>query len=179
VVRVDDIAPAAMPTVDAVRARVTAAWTAQENARLLTARADALTARLRAGEDIAAVAASAGAPLVTGTSVTRDEAGAARYGQGAVLGLFGAERNQPFSQPGETGLVIGRVDRISAPTAALAADEALRWRAQLAQTSTQALFQSTVDAATQRTKASYDEARAREALGVAPAEAAPAQPARR
>lgn len=179
VVRVDDVVPAAMPRLDDVRGPLTQAWTARENARLLSVRSDALMTRLRAGEDIAAVAASVGATVTSRAGVRQDEETMAQLGQGVMTGLFSAERDRPFGQPQAEGVIaIGWVDRITAPTAALAADEAQQWRARLGQATTDPLFAAAVAAAAERMKATYDEELAREALGLEATPAAPAQPGR-
>lgn len=167
VVQVNDIIPAAMPSLDEVRAPVTRAWIARENVRLLSARSDALMARLRAGEDIAAVAASVGASVTSRTGIKQDEDTVAQLGQGVVGGLFSAEKNQPFSQPqSEDSIAIGRVDRIAAPVAALVAGEAQQWRARLGAATGDPLYNAAVVAAAERVKATYNEELAREALGV-------------
>jgi len=175
VVRVDEITPATMPSLDSVREMVTQAWTASENVRLLSARSDALTARLRAGEDIAAVAASVGATLVTEAGVKQDEATTERLGRGVMTGLFNGRAGQAFSQPqSANSIAIGRIDRISAPTAALVAEEAQQWRARIAAASGDPLLGATVSAAAERMKAKYDEDLARQALGVTATPATPA-----
>lgn len=167
VVRLDDITPAAMPALEDVREALARDWVARENARLLSVRADALTARLRAGEDIAAVAASVGATVNARTGVRQDQETMEALGQGVMRGLFSAERGQPFSQPQSAdSMAIGRVDRIAAPTPALAADEAVQWRTRLAEATAEPLFTAAVAAAADRMKATYDEELAREALGV-------------
>lgn len=174
VVRVDDVTPAAMPGLDEVRDLVTQAWTQRENFRLMSTRADALTARLRAGEDIAAVAASVGATVTTGSGVKQDQESATRLGQGVMGGLFNGRAGAVFSQPqSNDSLVIGRVDKVTAPTAAVVAEEAQQWRARLGAASGDPLFAASVTAAAERMKATYDEDLARQALGV---EATPATP---
>ncbi len=172
VVRVDDVTPAAMPGLDEVRDLVTQAWAQRENFRLMSTRADALTARLRAGEDIAAVAASVGATVTTGSGVKQDQDSATRLGQGVMGGLFNGRVGAVFSQPqSNDSLVIGRVDKVTAPTAAVVAEEAQQWRARLGAASGDPLFAASVTAAAERMKATYDEDLARQALGV---EATPA-----
>ncbi len=176
VVRVDDVIPAAMPPLDEVRGLITPAWIGRENARLLSARSDALMARLRAGEDIAAVAASVGAPVVSRAGVKQSEEAAQQVGQGVLVGMFNAERGQPFSQPqSENSIAIGRVDRITAPTPALVLEEAAQWQARLSGAVAEPVFQSAITAASQRTKASYNEELARQSLGLR--DPAPATPA--
>ncbi|HEY0599821.1 peptidylprolyl isomerase [Brevundimonas sp.] len=177
VVRVDDVIPAAMPSLDSVRERVTSEWLARENVRLLSARSDALMARLRRGEDIAAVAASVGATVTTRTGLKQDPAAVEQVGEAVIGALFNAGRGQPFAQPNsENSIVIGRVDRIVAPTPAVVAEEAQQWRARIGAASGDPLFAATVAAAAERMKATHDETLARQALGV---EAAPARPAGR
>lgn len=180
VVRVDDIRPAAMPALADVRDVLIPAWISRENYRLLSARADALTARLRAGENIATVAASVGASLTTETGVKQDEASVTRLGQGVIGGLFTGRTGQVFSQPqSNDSVVIGRIDRISAPTAAVVAEEAQQWRARLGGASGDPLFAAAVAAAAERMKATYDEDLGRQALGLEATPAAPGAPARR
>lgn len=175
VVRVDDVIPAAMPKLDDVRDELTQAWTARENVRLLSARSDALMARLRGGEDIAAVAASVGATVTSRTGVKQDQETMAQLGQGVMTGLFSTGRGQPFTQPqSRDSIAIGRVNRVTPPTAALAAGEAQQWRARLGQATTDPLFARAVAAAAERMKATYDEELARQALGL---EATPTPPA--
>ncbi|WP_372707279.1 peptidyl-prolyl cis-trans isomerase [Brevundimonas sp.] len=167
VVRVDDVVPAGLPALDSVRPQLTQAWTAGENARLLSARADALSARLRRGEDINAVAASVGATVTTRASVRQNQETLAELGQGVLGGLFNAERGQPFSQQQQDGgIALGRVDRITAPSPALAAPEAQQWRQRLAGNVAESFLRSTVDSAAMRVKAGFDEDAARVALGV-------------
>ena len=178
VVRLDDVIPAAMPGLEDVRDRVAQDWVARENVRLLSARSDALVARLRAGEDIAAVAASVGATVNSRAGVRQNEETAAALGQGVMGGLFSAERGQPFAQPQSAdSIAIGRVDRIAAPTPAVAGDEAQQWRTRLAGATADPLFAAAVAAAAERMDATYDEELARQALGVTAPPSAPAQPA--
>lgn len=175
VVRVDDITPPAMPSLDSVREMVTQAWIASENVRLLSARSDALAERLRAGEDIADVAASVGANVVTETGLKQDQEAMARLGRGVMTGVFNGQAGQVFSQP-QSGdsIVIGRIDRISAPTAALVAEEAQQWRARIGSAAGDPLLAASVSAAAERMDATYNEELARQALGVTETPAAPA-----
>ncbi|HYD29176.1 peptidylprolyl isomerase [Brevundimonas sp.] len=179
-VRVDNVIPAAMPALATVRERVTREWMARENVRLLSARTDALTARLRRGEDIAAVAASVGATVTSGAGLKQNEETVQRYGEAVIGGLFNTGRGQPFDQPqSQDAIVIGRVDRIIAPTAALVAEEAQQWRARVGAATGDPLFAAAVTAATDRMKATTDVELARQALGLAATPAAPARPAGR
>lgn len=179
-VRIDDILPAAMPALDQIRPQLTAAWVGRENARLLSAKSDEVTARLRRGETLAAVAASLNAPVTTQAGVAQSQEAAQQYGEAVITGLFSSPRGQPFSRPAQTGgIVVGRVDRIIAATPALAAGEAVQWRQRMAGTIGQSFLETAIESAARRVKASFDLAQARRALGLeaeAPAAAAPGAP---
>lgn len=171
VVRIDEITPPTLLTLERpdVRAQIAATYTARENARRLTTLANTLSARVRGGEDIAAVASSAGATLETGANVSaQDQA----RGRGVIAGLFTSPVNQVFSQQQtEDSYVIGRTDRITAPVAATAANAAEGFRGRLTSEGLSALGESAIRSAATKVGATFDEALAREALGL-PAEAA-------
>lgn len=175
VVRVNEIVPPALPSLSnaAFRTELAANWVARENARLLTTRANALAARVRGGEDLAAVARSAGATLQTGTGVSaQDQA----RGQGVIAGLFSTPRGQVFSQQqAADAFVIGRTDAVTPPNATLAAPNANQFRERMAGDNLNAIGETAIKAAAARLKATFSEPQARVALGLP--EEAPATPA--
>jgi len=174
VVRLDDIIPAALPPLAGIREPLARQWTLRENARLLNTRASALAARVRGGEDLAAVAASVGARLQTGTGLNRQSS--EQNGQGLIAGVFSSARGEPFSQPNTADtFVIGRTDRITAAVPALAAPMAEQFRARMAGEHTNAVGEVAIASAGARSKTEFDEPLARTSLGL-PAEA-PAPPA--
>jgi peptidyl-prolyl cis-trans isomerase D len=167
VLRLDDIQPAALPTLADVREPLAQQWIARENARRLTSKAEELAARVRGGEDIAAVAASAGATLTTRAGVQQNAEAQGALGDGVLGGLFGQGRGQVFTGPAsETAFVVGRVDAVRAPTAALAAPVADQIRARLAQELLNGAGEGLVAAAARVSRAENDPVRAIEALGV-------------
>lgn len=176
VVRLDDILPAALPPLAGIREPLAQQWVLRENARLLSARANALAARVRGGEDLAAVAASVGATLKTGTGLNRQSA--EQNGQGVIAGVFGSGRGQPFSQQNTVDtFVIGRTDRIAAAVPALAAPVAEQFRQRMAGDHVNAVGETAIASAAARSKAEFDEPLARTSLGLpAEAPAAPASP---
>lgn len=175
--RLNEITPAALPSLDEVREFLTTQWTARENARLLAAKTDELAGRVRGGEDIAAVAASANAPLVVRTNVRQDEQAQAELGAGVLAGLFGQGVNQVFSGPlDETSFVVGRVDAVRAPVPALAATTAEGVRPQLSMQLVQELTQTARAAAGESVGVEVDEALARVALGLPAEEPATQRP---
>lgn len=170
VVRIDEVLPAALPPLEGIRAPLAQQWTLRETARLLATRANALAARIRGGEDLAAVAASAGATVQTATGISRQAA--EQYGQGVIAGVFSSGRGELFSQQNAADtFVIGRTDRIAVATPVLAAPLAERYRQEMAGDHVNAFGETALTAAASRSKVSYDEAIARVALGL-PAEAA-------
>lgn len=187
VLRLDDIQPAALPALADIRAPLAQQWTARENARRLANKAEELAARVRAGEDIAAVAASAGVSLTTRKGLQQNAEAQAALGDGVLAGLFGQGRGQIFTGPAsETSYVVGRVDAIRTAAPAEAAPIADQIRPRLVQEMVNGIGEQLLAAAARVVKAANDPARAIEALGVtAPAAGAagaggagPAAPAR-
>jgi len=176
--RLDDVRPAALPTLDEVRAPLAQQWTLRENAKRLAAKAEELAGRIRSGQDIGAVAASAGATVTTSNGVKRDRETQESLGQGLLMGLFGQGRGQTFVQPqSQNTYVVGRVEQIHAATPALAAPLAEQARGRLTQELGNALVERSVAAAATRSGARNNPEMARQALGLnTPAPAAPAAP---
>ncbi|MFC5344442.1 peptidyl-prolyl cis-trans isomerase [Brevundimonas staleyi] len=177
VLRLDDITPAALPALADIREPLAQQWTMRENARRLTNKAEELAARVRGGEDIAAVARSAGATLETRTGVQQNAEAQTAIGGGVLGGLFGQGRGQVFTGPAsETAYVVGRVDAVRAPTAALAAPIADQIRPRMAQELVNGVGENLLVNSARKVKAENDPARAIEALGVTPAPAGGATP---
>jgi peptidyl-prolyl cis-trans isomerase D len=189
VLRLDDIKPAALPALEDVRAPLTQAWIQRESAKRIAAKADELSARVRGGQDIAAVASSAGATLITRGSLQQSQQTQTEIGEGVLQGLFGQGKGQVFSGPaGQAGFVVGRVDNIRNAVPALAAPVAENVRQRMGQDLANAAVEQTIAAAGRMSKAKNDPALALQALGVtapaagatapAPGTTAPAAPAR-
>jgi peptidyl-prolyl cis-trans isomerase D len=177
VLRLDEVKPAALPPLDEVRTELSAAWIQRENARLLRTKADELAGRIRAGEDILAVARSAGAEIIVRTGVQQDEETAEALGGGLLEGLFGQGKGQAFVQPvAEDVFVVGVTDAIRPPVPALAAPIAERIRPRIGQDLVGGLGDLAISAGQRRTKAESDPGLAREALGL-PREAPATPPA--
>ncbi|RZJ18734.1 MAG: rotamase [Brevundimonas sp.] len=175
--RLDDVKPAALPTLDEVRAPLAQQWTLRENAKRLAAKAEELAGRIRSGQDIGAVATSAGATVTTSNGVKRDRETQESLGQGLLMGLFGQGRGQTFVQPqSQNTYVVGRVEQIHAATPALAAPLAEQARGQLTQELGNALVERSVAAAATRSGARNNPELARQALGLTTPTPAPAAP---
>ena len=139
-------------------------------------RAEELAARVRAGEDIAEVARSVGATLITRENTLQDEETQQAIGPGVLQGLFGQAKGQVFVQPAsQTAFAVGVVDDIRASDAATVAPIAERIRPRITQDLVSGLGDSAIGWTQANSKASYDVAAARQALGLP--EEAPAAPA--
>lgn len=141
--QVDEIRAARMPTVDELRPQLVQFWRSREVARRLQERGNAIAARIRGGEDIAAVARSEGLTLTTRTGVGREPAeGANGLSPDLLGGLFGQPPGEVFSGPAdrEGRYVVGIADRAAPPTAVLAGRQA----AQILRQMTGQAFQSEI-----------------------------------
>ena len=178
VLRVDDVRPAAMPPLAEVRGVLTQQWTLRENNRRLASKAEELAGRIRAGEDIAAVARSVNATVTTRTGLQQNQTTQEAVGQGVLRAVYSQGRGQTFSAPvSQTAYAVGRVDQVRAPTAVLAAPIAEQVRPRMTQDWVEALGDTAVQAGANRSKARYDIALARQALGLPAEDAAPVTPA--
>ena len=176
--RLNEITPAAMPELDDIRAPLAVQWTARENGRRLATFTEELAGRLRGedAEDIAAVAASIGAPLVVRTGVQQNQQTAETLGEGVLRGLFGQGAGQVFTGPAsESTFVVGRVDAVRAPVPALAAPIAEQLRPRLSMDLVEEVGLSARSRAGEEVEVTASLERARQALGL-PAEE-PAAPA--
>lgn len=167
VLRLDDITPAALPALADIREPLAQQWVQRENARRLTNKAEELAARVRAGEDIAVVAASASTTVNVRTGVQQNAESQTTVGEGVLRGLFGQGRGQVFTGPASnSAYVVGRVDAIHAAVPAEAAPIAQQIRPRMDQELVAGIGEQLVAAAALRIKASNDPARAVQALGV-------------
>lgn len=179
VLRVDQVIPPSVPPLEEVRAELTPRWIQIENNRRLVTKAEELAGRVRAGEDIAVVARSVNASLTTRPGIQRNQETQEALGQGVLQGVFGQGRGQVFNAPiSATEIAVGRVDQIHAPTPVLAAPIAERVRPRMTQDLVQSIGDVAVQAGADRSRARYDVALARQALGLPAEDAAPATPAR-
>lgn len=167
VLRLDDIRAAALPSLADVREPLAQQWILRENAKRLAAKAEELAGRVRSGQDIAAVAASAGGTIVTRASVQQNPQSQSELGQGVLAGLFGQGKGQVFSGPAsQSAYVVGRVDAIHPAVPALAAPVAEQVRIRMAQQLGMDMVEAGLSAGASRSKAKNDPALALSALGL-------------
>ncbi|WP_269513753.1 peptidylprolyl isomerase [Brevundimonas subvibrioides] len=177
VLRLDDIRPSALPALAEVRGPLAQQWTLRENARRLSTKAEELAKRVRDGQDIAAVAASAGATLINRSGVQQNAETQSALGQGVLEGLFGQSRGQIFTGPGaNNSFVVGRVDAVRPADPATASRLADQIRGRIGSDIVSAGVEQLVTAGAARSKATNDPAAAIEALGVTAPDATPTAP---
>ncbi len=171
-IRVDEITPPALPTVDDLRPALVRGWTQTENGRKLDAKADELTARLRNGESIETVAASVGARLVRQNDLGINQQTAESLGQTLLRTLFSQPRvGSVFSAPtsDNAGRHIGKIEAIRAPATARVNEtvRVIEAQGQGSSALQQDIGDSLLQLAASAVGAHGDLARARAALGLA------------
>ncbi|WP_309089466.1 SurA N-terminal domain-containing protein [Phenylobacterium sp.] len=171
-VRVERIVPPAMPPLAEIRADLVRVWTAQETARRMEARANELAERIRKGEALTAVAASAGVSASQITDLSRQTAGQNQALSRELMGrAFNAKPGEVFVSRGrEFAFSVGQVGAVRmqpGPTAAMLAEQS---RSELASTIFREIADAAQNAARDKLKVRVDVNRARSAIGMEPLE---------
>jgi peptidyl-prolyl cis-trans isomerase D len=128
---VDDIRPSFMPTVnDETRGPLTQAWMQQEIIARIKQAGDAAAQRLRKGEDIAAIAKSMNAELVSKSELSAPQSAQEPDAQ-VRAAVFETAPNDAFSAPTPTGFAVGKVTAVHPPAMVRAAEAAEVVRARM------------------------------------------------
>lgn len=179
-VRVEKILPPAMPPLAEVKPQLTRVWMLREVAKRMQARADAFAARLRKGESLEAVAASAGGKVEHLNGLDRQTAGQnPAVSRDLLAKAFTAKPGDVFTAENtHFGFLVGKLETVRAgegPTLARMAEEA---RPQMTLTLFRELGESAHVAARAKLKVKEDINRARAAIGLEPlfAKGAPEKP---
>ncbi|MEW5687632.1 MAG: SurA N-terminal domain-containing protein [Pseudomonadota bacterium] len=168
-VRVEKILPAHVPPLAEIRPMITQAWMQREVVRALEAKANALTARVKKGETLEAVAASAGASVVRVPGLTRQTAPQQQQLGREVLGrAFASKPGEAWNARMPNAIAVGQVSNVRMDAGPTAAQMAEANRGEL----TQAIFREMGEAAQAysrtKLKVKVNPAKAREAIGFAP-----------
>ncbi|MFZ4605124.1 MAG: SurA N-terminal domain-containing protein [Caulobacter sp.] len=173
-VRLDRVVPPALPPMAAIRPQLVKTIMLKREADAMKARAEVLSARIRKGESIEAVAASVGAPVVRVNALSRATLQANEaIGRDLLGGALGAKKGEPFTASAANFSVA-----VAVITAVRAGDpqQVAQATEQARQQFTQELFGDVGEAARgyarKRLKTKTDLTRARIAIGIDPAEAA-------
>ncbi len=172
-VRVERVIPKAVPPLAEVKPQLTRVWMSREMAKRLQAKADELTARIKKGESLEAVAASVGSKPVQSGAINRQSAQQDKSLSQDALGkvfnsapgdVFSAENAQSF------GLIIAKLGDITVPSATDLARPTEDSRPQLTMAVFREIGEDMRVSARRTMKAKTDMAVARAALGLAPLE---------
>lgn len=123
IVRVDEIIPPALKPLDAVRDQVAEGIIAERRAQAAAHRAEALAERVRAGDDLAAQATSAGLSVLTTDAFTRTGAPPADLPAPLIEALFAAERGEPVVVKSAEASYVARVTNVIEADPSAAPDE--------------------------------------------------------
>lgn len=115
-VRVERIVPAAMPPLAEIRAPLAQQWVLTETLKRLKIKADELAARIRKGESIEAVAASAGSRVQRVAGISRENAQQYQgLGRDVLIASFRAKPGEAFTARAPSlGFVVGKIDAVKA-----------------------------------------------------------------
>jgi peptidyl-prolyl cis-trans isomerase D len=169
-VRVDKIIPPSMPPLAEVQGDLSRLLMARKEGKMMQAKADALGARVRKGESIDAVAASAGAKVVRVTKMTRVGAETHKdLGQDVLQATYEGVKGLVFTGGvPKQGIAVGRIDTVRAGDVMQVAQLTEQQRMSFTQEIFQDVGSSTRTYAKDKIKAKYDRSRAISALGLDP-----------
>lgn len=172
-VRVEKIQPAALPPFDEIKPMLTQAWTRREIGKAMEAKADALAARVKKGESLEAVAASAGAKVEKVAGIDRRTAGQNQTLSQDMLGkLFTARPGDSFAaQNSHFGFMVGKLEAVHLGDTETLARTAEQIRPQMTNGFTREVGDTAHTYARLKVKVTTNADRAKEALGVTPSEA--------
>jgi peptidyl-prolyl cis-trans isomerase D len=176
-VRVEKITPPAMIPLDEIRPKVVAAVTQRELVTRLQAKADELSARVKKGESLDAVAASVGQKVVRISGLNRQTAAQNTQVSQDLLGkAFGTKAGDVFTAENtHFGLVVGKLEAVRPGDTAMQGQIAEQMRQPMSQAIFREIGEAAQTGASRAIKVKLNPAMARSALGLAPEEA-PAKP---
>jgi len=172
-VRVEKVIPPALPPFAAVKPQLAQAWTMRQLNQAMQAKAESLAARLRKGESLDAVSASAGVRVVQVPGVNRQNAQQnALVSPEIAAAAFGGKPKEPFVARARTfGYAVGEVEAIHAGDMAALAQSAEQMRPQMTSTIFRELGESAQASARRKMKVKVDYNAARAAIGLTPLDA--------
>jgi len=173
--KVDKVIPPAEPPMAEIKPKLVQAWTMRETGTRMSAKADELAARVKKGESLEAVAASAGAKVVRVPGLTRQNAGQnQQLSQEILAQTFSGKAGDVFTAQGPQAFVVGKIEAIRLADTDSMARAVEANRPQMTQAYARELMTAAHVAARPKIKVNIDPARARAALGLEPEPATPA-----
>ena len=115
-VKVEKVIPAALPPLDSIKPQLTSVWLQNEMGKRMQAKADALAARVKKGESLDAVAASAGAKVQRVAGISRENAQQHQnLGRELLIATFGAKPGETFTaRAGQMAFVVAKLETVRA-----------------------------------------------------------------
>lgn len=166
IVRVDRVVPRALPPMDQLRPFAVRTLTIQKVQEAVRARAAALEARIRKGESIAAVAASAGAPVKSITGLSRATAREQEaLGRDFLGATFAARKGEVYIAGTQGGVAVATVTGLRAGDVQQVAVAARQQQTQFSEQIFQDIGGSIQTWGVSKTKAQSNLANARTAIG--------------
>lgn len=180
--RVDKVIPPALPSLAEIKPQLTKAWMGRAIGEKLQARADELAARVKKGETLEAVAASAGGKVSRIPGLTRQNAAQmAQSGQASqevLAQTFIGKPGDVFTAHDATGgMVVGRIDAVKTGDLTNMAHAVEANRPQMTEAYVRELGEAVRQAARSKVKVKIDADHARAALGLEPEKAGSKPPA--
>jgi peptidyl-prolyl cis-trans isomerase D len=173
-VRVESIVPPAMPALADIKPQLIQAYLARKTMDAINARATALSERLRKGEAIEAVAASAGATVqrITGLDrlrASQDPEVSRNIGGDLLNKMFSVKAGEVFTaDAGAPRVAVAKLQAIRAGDPSLAGRVTEAQRPDLSRQLFEGLQGQAQEYAVKKVKTRTDLARARTAIGIAP-----------
>ena len=168
-VRVEKIAPPAMPPLAEIREKLAEVWTNQQIAKALEAKADALADRIKKGESLEDAAKSAGVTVTRQTGIDRRNAGQnPALSQDLLAHLFTSNPGEVFTARGKSEFLVGKLESVHLPDPSLLGQTAEQVRGQMTQGYLREIGETAQVSARQKIKVTIDAAKAREAIGLEP-----------
>jgi peptidyl-prolyl cis-trans isomerase D len=169
-VRVEKIIPPAMPALAEIRPMLAQAWTQRELASRMQARADELAARVRKGESLDAVAASAGVTATHVPNIDKQSIGKnPALSQDMAGKLFTSKPGEVFSASfSRFAFVVGKLEGVHAGDAETLGRAIEQVRPQMSVGYFREIGEAAHLAARQKIKVTIDANKAREAIGLEP-----------
>ncbi|CAN5522118.1 peptidylprolyl isomerase [soil metagenome] len=169
-VRVERVIPPALPSLNEIRAPLTQQWMLKTLLERMKVKADQLGLRVKKGESMEAVAASAQSNVQRVPNITRENARQFQgLGRDLLIATFGAKPGEPFTaRAPQGGYLVAKVEAVRSGAVPQLAQVTAAMRPQ----ATQGLFQDVGDAAAEAARAQVKTrvnlALAQEAIGVDP-----------
>jgi peptidyl-prolyl cis-trans isomerase D len=167
-VRVEKVLPSAMPPLAEIRAPLAQQWQLDQLLQRMKAKADALAERVKKGESLQAVAASAQTQVQRVSNINRQNARQYQgLGRDLLMGTFGAKPGVPFVARGpQGGYLVAVIEKVHPGAPAQIAQITEGMRPQTSQGLFRDLGQAAQDAAKIQLKTKVNLTLARQAIGV-------------